>query len=97
FGPRVNWRFHTVPQPQLDDRRVWYPQGKTLGGSSAINAMIYIRGQREDYDGWAAAGNEGWAYDDVLPYFRKSEDNNRIVDEFHRQRGPHAASCHSGL
>jgi len=96
FGPRVNWRFHTVPQTQLDGRSVWYPQGKTLGGSSAINAMIYIRGQREDYDGWAAAGNPGWGYDDVLPYFKKSEDNNRLVDDFHGQGGPQAVSDQTG-
>lgn len=92
FGPRVNWRFHTVPQAQLDDRRIWYPQGKTLGGSSAINAMIYIRGQAEDYDNWADLGNEGWSYKDVLPYFKKSEDNSRIVDEYHGQGGPQAVS-----
>lgn len=92
MGPRVNWRFFTVPQPGLDGRRVWYPQGKTLGGSSAINAMIYIRGQAEDYDHWADLGNDGWAYADVLPYFRKSEDNSRIVDRFHGQGGPQAVS-----
>jgi choline dehydrogenase-like flavoprotein len=92
FGPRVNWRFHTVPQPQLDNRRIWYPQGKTLGGSSAINAMIYIRGQKEDYDGWEQLGNKGWGYDNVLPYFIKSEDNSRIVDRFHGQGGPQAVS-----
>ncbi len=96
FGPRVNWRFHTVPQPHLDEREVWYPQGKTLGGSSAINAMIYIRGQREDYDGWAAAGNSGWGYDEVLPYFKKSEDNNRLVDDYHGQGGPQAVSDQTG-
>jgi choline dehydrogenase-like flavoprotein len=92
FGPRVNWRFYTVPQQHLDDRVVWYPQGRTLGGSSAINAMIYIRGQREDYDHWAELGNTGWSYDDVLPYFRKSEDNSRLVDAYHGQGGPQAVS-----
>lgn len=88
FGPGVNWRFHTVPQRHLDNREIWYPQGKTLGGSSAINAMIYIRCQPEDYDGWAALGNDGWAYDDVLPYFRRSEDNDHLADRFHGQGGP---------
>jgi len=92
FSRYVNWRFHTVPQAELDNREVWYPQGKTLGGSSAINAMIYIRGQREDYDHWASLGNEGWSYDDVLPYFKKSEDNSRLVDGFHSQGGPQAVS-----
>lgn len=92
FGPRVNWRFHTVPQARLDNRRIWYPQGRTLGGSSAINAMIYIRGQREDYDCWASLGNEGWSYQDVLPYFKKSEDNSRLVDDYHGQGGPQAVS-----
>jgi choline dehydrogenase len=92
FGPSVNWRFHTVPQQQLDNREIWYPQGRTLGGSSAINAMIYIRGQREDYDGWADRGNAGWSYDDLLPYFKKSEDNSRIVNEYHGQGGPQAIS-----
>lgn len=88
FGPGVNWRFKTVPQKNLDNREIWYPQGKTLGGSSSINAMIYIRGQREDYDNWAALGNEGWSYDDVLPYFRKSEDNDRLVNKYHGEGGP---------
>ncbi len=88
FGPGVNWRFHTVPQRHLDNREIWYPQGKTLGGSSAINAMIYIRCQRQDYDHWAALGNEGWSYEDLLPYFRKSEDNERLADRFHGQGGP---------
>ena len=88
FGPRVNWRFFTAPQKNLDGRSIWYPQGKTLGGSSSINAMVYIRGQREDYDDWAALGNDGWSYADVLPYFRKSEDNERFVDAYHGQGGP---------
>jgi choline dehydrogenase len=88
FGPGVNWRFHTVPQKHLDNRAVWYPQGKTLGGSSSINAMIYIRCQKEDYDNWAALGNAGWAYEDVLPYFRRAEDNDRLADRYHGHGGP---------
>lgn len=88
FGRGVNWRFHTVPQRNLDNRAVWYPQGRTLGGSSSINAMVYIRCQREDYDGWRDIGNEGWGYDDVLPYFRRSEDNDRFLNEFHGTGGP---------
>lgn len=87
-GPGLNWRYHTVPQKHLNDRRIWYPQGRVLGGSSAINAMIYVRGQKADYDDWAAMGNEGWAYDDVLPYFRKSEHNSRPADDFHAKDGP---------
>ncbi|MDX3928167.1 MAG: GMC family oxidoreductase N-terminal domain-containing protein [Shinella sp.] len=88
FGPGVNWRFRTVPQRNLDNREIWYPQGKTLGGSSSINAMVYIRGQREDYDNWAALGNDGWSYNEVLPYFRKSEDNDRLVNKYHGEGGP---------
>ena len=88
FGPGVNWRFFTKPQKNLDNRSIWYPQGKTLGGSSSINAMVYIRGQREDYDRWVELGNEGWSYTDVLPYFRKSEDNERLVNAYHGQGGP---------
>src|SRR5262245_14469965 len=96
FGPGVNWRFFTAPQKNLDDRSIWYPQGRTLGGSSSINAMIYIRGQKEDYDSWSALGNEGWAYEDVLPYFRKSEDNDRLVDRYHGVGGPLSVSDQVG-
>ena len=74
--PDVNWGFSTVPQPQMNDREMWYPQGRTLGGSTSINAMIYIRGHRNDYDTWAQQGNKGWGYQDVLPYFKKSENND---------------------
>ena len=88
FGPKVNWRFKTVPQRNLDNREIWYPQGKTLGGSSSINAMVYIRGQPEDYDNWARLGNAGWSYDEILSYFRRSEDNDRFVNKFHGQDGP---------
>jgi choline dehydrogenase-like flavoprotein len=84
----ANWGFSTTPQPGLHGRRGYQPRGKVLGGSSSINAMIYIRGQREDYDHWAAQGNPGWGYDDVLPYFKRAEDNARGADKFHGSGGP---------
>jgi choline dehydrogenase-like flavoprotein len=89
-GPfrKLYWPFQTVPQPGLNGRRGFQPRGKALGGSSAINAMLYIRGHRSDYDGWAAAGCNGWSYDDVLPYFRKAERNQRGTDAFHGDGGP---------
>ncbi|MFE9093512.1 GMC family oxidoreductase [Streptomyces sp. NPDC007264] len=87
-SPKVNWRFETVPQRHLDDRPMYYPQGRTLGGSTSINAMIYIRGHRLDYDEWRDLGNKGWGYQDVLPYFKKSEANERFADEFHGTTGP---------
>jgi choline dehydrogenase-like flavoprotein len=83
-----NWGFETVPQAGLGGRRGYQPRGRGLGGSSAINAMIYIRGHRKDYDGWAAAGATGWSYDEVLPYFRLSEGNERLGGPFHGQDGP---------
>ena len=86
-GPKVNWEFETVPQAQLNNRPMWYPQGRTIGGSTSINAMIYIRGHREDYEAWAAAGNKEWGYDQVLPFFRKAEHNERLNDEFHGSDG----------
>ena len=72
-----------MPQQGLNGRTGWQPRGKVLGGSSSVNAMIYIRGHRADYDHWAAEGNDGWSYDEVLPYFRRAEHNERIHDEFH--------------
>ncbi|RZG78192.1 GMC family oxidoreductase [Acinetobacter sp. WCHAc060025] len=83
-----NWAFETVPQRGLNGRKGYQPRGKCLGGSSAINAMVYIRGHRQDYDDWAALGNEGWSYDGVLPYFIKSEKNERIKDQYHGNDGP---------
>ena len=83
-----NWGFETVPQPGLGGRRGYQPRGKVLGGSSSINAMIYVRGQPEDYDGWAGEGNPGWGWDDVLPYFKRAEHNERGSDAFHGQGGP---------
>lgn len=87
-GEKVNWGFQTVAQGQVNDRRMHYPQGRTLGGSTSINAMIYIRGHRLDYEEWKDLGNEGWGYDGVLPYFKKAENNERFADEFHGQGGP---------
>ncbi len=84
----ANWKFETTVQPGLNGRRGYQPRGKVLGGSSSVNAMIYIRGQREDYDHWAAEGNPGWSYDEVLPYFKKAEDNARGGDAFHGTGGP---------
>lgn len=83
-----NWAFETVPQAGLNGRKGYQPRGKALGGSSAINAMVYTRGNRHDYDGWAEMGCDGWSYDDVLPYFRKAESNVRGADEFHGGDGP---------
>lgn len=88
FDPDVNWCLEAEPEPALDGRVDYWPRGKVLGGSSAINGMVYIRGQREDFDGWAAAGNPGWGYDDVLPYFKRSEDNDLGADAYHGQGGP---------
>lgn len=89
MGSRINnWAFATVPQKGLNGRTGYQPRGKGLGGSSAINAMVYIRGHRWDYDHWASLGNPGWSYEDVLPYFRRSEHNERIDDRFHGQNGP---------
>ena len=85
---QANWAFETVPQPGLNGRRGYQPRGKVLGGSSSINAMIYARGQRRDYDDWAAQGNTGWGYDDVLPYFKRAEHNERGADAFHGVGGP---------
>ena len=85
---QANWAFQTVPQPGLNGRRGYQPRGKVLGGSSSINAMIYARGHRDDYDHWAAQGNPGWAFDDVLPYFKRAEHNERGGDAFHGSGGP---------
>lgn len=83
-----NWAFETVPQEGLAGRRGYQPRGKTMGGSSSINAMLYVRGHRWDYDHWASLGNAGWSYDEILPYFRKAENNEVYGDEFHGKGGP---------
>ena len=84
----VNYRYETVPQKGLNGRTGYQPRGRGLGGSSAINAMLYIRGNRWDYDNWAALGCSGWGYEDVLPYFRRAEHNVRGEDAFHGDEGP---------
>ena len=87
-NPVSNWMYETVPQPGLNGRRGYQPRGKGLGGSSAINAMAYIRGNAWDYDNWAAQGCPGWTWDDVLPWFKRSEGNVRGADDFHGGDGP---------
>jgi choline dehydrogenase len=84
----VNWMYQTEPEPGLDGRSVFQPRGKVLGGSSSINGLLYIRGQHEDYDRWRQHGNNGWGFDDVLPYFKKAEDQRRGADDFHGVGGP---------
>ena len=84
----VNWMYQTEPEPGLNGRSIFQPRGKVLGGSSSINGLVYIRGQREDFERWRQRGNAGWGYDDVLPYFRKAEDQQRGADEFHGTGGP---------
>lgn len=83
FDRSINWNYLTEPEPQLNERRLYWPRGRVLGGCSSINAMCYVRGQPEDYDGWASAGNPGWSFADVLPYFRKSERQKRGASPYH--------------
>ena len=84
----VNWMYQTEPEPELDGRRVFQPRGKVLGGSSSINGLLYVRGQHQDYDRWRQHGNQGWGFDDVLPYFKKAENQQRGADDFHGVGGP---------
>ncbi|MFD2366754.1 GMC family oxidoreductase [Pseudoduganella sp. GCM10020061] len=88
MSKKLNWQYFTEPQPELGNRRMFCPRGKTLGGSSATNAMIYTRGNRADYDHWAALGNPGWAFDDVLPLFRRSEHHEAGGSAYHGIGGP---------
>jgi choline dehydrogenase len=84
----VNWMYQTEPEPGLDGRTVFQPRGKVLGGSSSINGLLYVRGQHEDYDRWRQHGNTGWGFADVLPYFKKAENQQRGADDFHGADGP---------
>ena len=90
--PRLNWGYMTEAEPQLNGRRIYWPRGKTLGGSSSINGMIYIRGQARDYDDWEAAGNPGWGWKDVLPLYREMERHEDGASEWHGGNGPLAIS-----
>jgi choline dehydrogenase-like flavoprotein len=88
FHSKVDWDYWTEPEPALAERRIYEPRGRMLGGSSAMNAMIYMRGNRLDYDGWAEHGATGWSYPDVLPLFRRAEHNEQLRDDFHGRGGP---------
>jgi choline dehydrogenase len=92
FKTSFDWDFDSEPEAQFDNRRFYLPRGRTLGGTSSTNAMVYIRGHRFDYDDWAAAGAVGWSFDDVLPYFIKAEINERGASRFHGDRGPMTVS-----
>lgn len=84
----LNWQFNSAPESSQNNRQIFNPRGRTLGGSSSVNAMLYIRGQKEDYDHWAALGNDGWSFDEVLPYFKSTQHQERGEDEFHGINGP---------
>ncbi|MBR0908296.1 GMC family oxidoreductase [Bradyrhizobium japonicum] len=88
FKTKYDWDYNSEPEPALGGRSIYLPRGKTLGGSSSINAMVYVRGNRKDYDEWAQGGATGWSYDELLPYFIKAEDNERGANRFHGAHGP---------
>ena len=92
FNAAYNWMFYTEPEPGMNGRKIYWPRGRVLGGSSSINGLVYIRGQAEDYDAWAAAGNTGWSFSEVLPYFKKLEANERGESKYHGGSGPIACS-----
>jgi len=92
FHPKYNWCYYTEPDPGMNGRSIYWPRGKVLGGSSAINGLIYVRGQPEDYEHWAALGNSGWSWQEVLPYFIRAERNERGEDHFHGVTGPQGVS-----
>jgi choline dehydrogenase len=89
---KVNWRYSSEPEPELNNRQIIQPRGRVLGGSSSINGLLYVRGQAEDFDRWRQLGNAGWSFEDVLPYFRRSEDQERGADALHGVGGPLAVS-----
>jgi choline dehydrogenase len=91
-NPTVDWCFKTEPDPGLNDRSIDWPRGKVLGGSSSLNGLLYVRGQPADYDRWRQMGNPGWGWDDVLPLFKRAENNERGADEYHGDAGPLSVS-----
>ena len=88
FMRSINWSYETEPEPHLDGRRIPWPRGKVLGGTSAINGMMYMRGNRLDYDGWRQLGLDGWDYESVLPYFKRAEGHSSRRDAYHGTDGP---------
>jgi len=88
FNETLNWGYQTEPEPELNDRRIAWPRGRVLGGSSAINGLVYIRGQREDFQLWRQMGNQGWGWNDVLPFFKRAEDQERGANALHGEGGP---------
>jgi choline dehydrogenase len=88
FNPNTSWNYETEPEDTVAGRSIPWPRGKTLGGSSSINGLLYVRGQHADYDHWRQLGNAGWSWENVLPYFKKAEDQERGSDEFHGTKGP---------
>ena len=88
YRPSVNWMYMTEPVPSMNNRPAYWPRGKVMGGSSSINAMVYIRGQQQDFEDWKAMGNPGWGWDDVLPYFKRAETNDRGADAYRGGEGP---------
>ena len=98
FDPAVNWNYRTEPDPGLAGNTDHWPRGKILGGSSSINAMVWIRGQREDFDAWSAAGNPGWSFDELLPAFKAIEDNEAGADAWRGAGGPvHVKDCRAAV
>src|SRR5690349_12006728 len=88
FHTKLDWDYETEPEPHVDNRRLYIPRGRSVGGSSSMNAMLYVRGRPLDYDLWERQGAPGWGWNDVLPYFLRSEDNARGASEFHAVGGP---------
>lgn len=88
YNPDLTWQYVTEPDPNINNRSIGWPRGRVIGGSSAVNGLIHVRGQAEDYDSWAALGNTGWGYNDVLPYFTRLENQERGPSHFHGDRGP---------